>query len=165
MRLFRVECWDHEPEGKSHQFIGEVFLTLAELQVNKTYPLFNGKHKNPGSLQLENFQLNTRPSFVDYLRSGLELNLIVAIDFTGSNGAPTAPSSLHYINPKSLNQYQEAIRAVGDVLMNYDSDKLIPCFGFGAKPRYPNFYQNVAHHCFPLSGDFDNIDAQSMQHL
>ena len=58
-----------------------------------------------------------------------------------------------------------AIRAVGDILLNYDSDKLIPSFGFGAKPRYPNFHQTIAHHCFPLSGDFDNIDAESMSHL
>ncbi len=69
------------------------------------------------------------------------------------------------MNPQSLNQYQTAIRAVGDILLNYDSDKLIPSFGFGAKPRYPKFQQSVAHHCFPLSGDFENIDAESMSHL
>lgn len=91
---------------------------------------------------------------MDYLRSGLELNLIVAIDFTGSNGSPHAPSSLHYLSPTQLNQYQTAIRAVGEILLNYDSDKLIPAFGFGAKPKYPNFNQPLAHHCFPLSGDF-----------
>lgn len=88
---------------------------------------------------LENFQVINRPSFIDYLRSGLELNLIVAIDFTGSNGSPTSPTSLHYMNSNSLNQYQTAIRAVGEILLNYDSDKLIPAFGFGAKPKYPNF--------------------------
>lgn len=79
------------------------------------------------------------PSFVDYLRSGLQLNLIVAIDFTGSNGSPTANTSLHYINPNSLNHYQTALKQIGDILLNYDSDKSIPCFGFGAKPKYPDF--------------------------
>lgn len=79
------------------------------------------------------------PSFVDYLRSGLQLNLIVAIDFTGSNGSPTAPTSLHYINSNSLNQYQTALKSIGNILLNYDSDKSIPCFGFGAKPKFADF--------------------------
>lgn len=63
--------------------------------------------------------------------------MIVAIDFTGSNGSPTAPTSLHYLNGNNLNQYQQALRAIGDILLNYDSDKIIPCFGFGAKPKFP----------------------------
>lgn len=37
------------------------------------------------------------------IRGGLELNLILAIDFTGSNGKPSDPSSLHYINPNQPN--------------------------------------------------------------
>lgn len=91
--------------------------------------------------------------------------MIVAIDFTGSNGQPTDPASLHYRTNHSLNQYQTAIRAVGDILLNYDSDKLIPAFGFGAKPNYPKFFSGNVNHCFPLSGDFENIDAESMAHL
>jgi hypothetical protein len=41
----------------------------------------------------------------------------VAIDFTGSNGDPRTPSSLHYIDPRGLpNQYHLAIESVGGVL-------------------------------------------------
>ncbi len=43
----------------------------------------------------------------------------VAVDFTGSNGNPTSPSSLHYMNPMGPNQYQLAIQAVGGVLEFY----------------------------------------------
>lgn len=81
---------------------------------------------------LERFELVSKPSFVDYLKGGLELNMIIAVDFTGSNGIPTSPSSLHYMNPQGPNQYQAAIMAISNILMNYDSDKRIPCFGFGA---------------------------------
>lgn len=81
----------------------------------------------------------TKPTFIDYLRSGLQLNLIIAIDFTGSNGSPSAQTSLHYLNPKSLNHYQMVLKYIGEILLNYDSDKTIPCFGFGAKPKYPDF--------------------------
>ncbi|XP_031505717.1 protein BONZAI 1 [Nymphaea colorata] len=77
-----------------------------------------------------------RPTFVDYLRGGLQLNMMVAIDFTGSNGHPKAPTSLHYMNPNAPNQYQMAIHSIAQILMNYDSDKRIPAFGFGATTNF-----------------------------
>ena len=40
----------------------------------------------------------------------MEMNFVVAIDFTGSNGDPRLPSSLHYIHPNNPNQYSQAIR-------------------------------------------------------
>jgi hypothetical protein len=49
---------------------------------------------------------------VDYLRGGLQLNMMVAIDFTGSNGHPNNASSLHYMNPNAPNQYQQAIHSI-----------------------------------------------------
>ena len=100
-----------------------------------------------------------RPSLIDYLRGGLELNLSVAIDFTGSNGMPNHPSSLHFINPSQPNQYQNAIHAVSRILLAYDTDQRIPAFGFGGKPRYQNFTSPVVSHCFPLSGNPAEIEA------
>lgn len=44
----------------------------------------------------------------------------IAIDFTGSNGDPRLPSSLHYINPQGFNEYLAAIWAVGNVIQDYD---------------------------------------------
>lgn len=34
-----------------------------------------------------------------------------------------------------MNPYQNTITAVGNILDNYDSDKLYPVYGFGAKVR------------------------------
>ena len=62
-----------------------------------------------------------QPTFIDFLKGGLELNFTVAVDFTGSNGTPTQPSSLHYINPAAPNQYQTAILAVGSIVQDYDA--------------------------------------------
>jgi len=56
------------------------------------------------------------------------------------------------MNPQRPNQYQIAIDAVSRILLNYDSDKKIPAFGFGAKPRFPTMASPVVSHCFPLSG-------------
>ena len=127
--------------------------------------LQNSKKKNPGKLILENFRAFKKPTFVDYLRGGLELNMILAIDFTASNGTPTASNSLHYMNPNSLNQYQMAIQSVGQILLNYDSDKKIPAFGFGAALKFPMMQTKTAVHCFPLSGDHSCIDSFGLEHL
>lgn len=64
--------------------------------------------------------------------------MIIAVDFTASNGIPKAPNSLHYMDPKQPNQYQMAIQSIAQILLNYDSDKRIPAFGFGAKTHFPN---------------------------
>ena len=57
------------------------------------------------------------------------------------------------MDPLKANQYQKAIMAVSSIMINYDSDKRIPCFGFGGKPHFQNFNSKIVNHCFPLSGD------------
>ena len=57
--------------------------------------------------------------------------MAIAIDFTMSNGPPNDPNSLHNQDP-SKNEYLQALRAVGNILQYYDSDKEIPAYGFGA---------------------------------
>ena len=106
-----------------------------------------------------------KPTFIDYIRGGLQLNLSVAIDFTASNGTPTNNSSLHFMDPNKPNQYQRAIMAVGNILLNYDYDKMVPAFGFGAKPRFPQVYSDTTVHCFPLSGREDIIAAGGIDGL
>uniref|UniRef100_A0A673H829 Copine-3 n=1 Tax=Sinocyclocheilus rhinocerous TaxID=307959 RepID=A0A673H829_9TELE len=71
----------------------------------------------------------------------------VGIDFTGSNGDPRSPDSLHYISPQGVNEYLSAIWSVGLVVQDYDSDKMFPAFGFGA--QIPPSWQ-VSHE-FPLN--------------
>eukprot|EP00735_Rhodelphis_limneticus_P014685 TRINITY_DN8755_c0_g1::TRINITY_DN8755_c0_g1_i1::g.23877::m.23877 TRINITY_DN8755_c0_g1::TRINITY_DN8755_c0_g1_i1::g.23877 ORF type:complete len:524 (+),score=111.99,sp/Q8BT60/CPNE3_MOUSE/38.67/3e-113,Copine/PF07002.11/5.6e-42,C2/PF00168.25/3.1e-10,C2/PF00168.25/3.6e-14,vWA-TerF-like/PF10138.4/0.0019 TRINITY_DN8755_c0_g1_i1:163-1734(+) len=148
----RLEVWDWDRCTKD-DMIGYVEMTAAELQQaqNQEFALHppHGKSKSVGKLVINTRMMSSLPSFVDYLKGGLELNLSIAIDFTASNGTPTDPSSLHYVSPMP-NQYQQAIRAVGDILMEYDSDKIVPVFGFGGMPP-----GRSTSHCFPLSGDGD----------
>lgn len=51
---------------------------------------------------------------------GCSINFTVGIDFTASNGDPKKPSSLHYIDPYSPNEYMTALRAVGLICQDYD---------------------------------------------
>ena len=56
-------------------------------------------------------------SFLDYIRGGTELAATISIDFTGSNGNPRDPNSLHYIQyGGKLNQYEQAIKSVGEII-------------------------------------------------
>lgn len=87
----------------------------------------------------------SRPKFTDYLAGGCELDLCIAIDFTGSNGDPRKPGTLHYRPPDGqLNDYEKAITAVGGVIARYDADQQFPVLGFGAK------YGGIIQHCFQI---------------
>lgn len=69
-------------------------------------------------------------SFIDYVSGGCELNVAIAIDFTGSNGDPRKPGTLHHLNTDgSRNDYEKAIAAIVTLLAKYDSDKMFPVYG------------------------------------
>jgi hypothetical protein len=72
---------------------------------------------------------------------------MIAVDFTKSNGDPVSPESLHYNDPRQPNLYTRALRSVGEILQDYDSDKRFPAFGFGAK-----LPDGTISHDFSLNG-------------
>ena len=110
--------------------------------------------KQHGICEITNVRRTTKYQFGDYISAGLQLALITCIDFTASNGVPRDPNSLHYIGPNKMSQYEEALYEVSKILLDYDYDKLVPVYGFGAKVNMPTFntYGKV-HHCFPLNGN------------
>ncbi len=91
-------------------------------------------------------------SFLDYLRGGTEMACTISIDFTQSNGAPSDPRSLHFMRGHTPNQYELAIQSVGEIIEDYDSDKLFPVLGFGA--RLPP--DGRVSHCFFVNGHESN---------
>ena len=97
-------------------------------------------------------------NFVDYLRSGYQISMNVAIDYTGSNGFYTEPYSLHFMGPS--NQYEAAIRNVGGVLENYDYDRSFPVYGFGGVPKH--LHQVTCNHCFAINGNPSNPSINSV---
>ena len=58
-----------------------------------------------------------------------------------------------------MNQYESVITSVGAILREYDEDKMIGAFGFGACVLDPqNFGQpGPVQHCFPLSPYGDEV--------
>ena len=87
-RPIRVECWSHKKNGK-HQPMGESQFSIQDIRDGKREFLIRKNNKNAGSLYLANFASKANYEFLDYIRGGEELNLICAIDFTGSNGVPS----------------------------------------------------------------------------
>lgn len=69
------------------------------------------------------------------------------------------------MNPNQPNEYQKAIMAVGNILLNYDYDKMVPAFGFGGKPKFPTLHSDTTVHCFPLSGRNDILQAAGIDGL
>lgn len=105
---------------------------------NATWQLVNAakakkssKYQHSGILQLTAAVCVEEAGFYDYIKGGLQINVIVGIDFTASNGNPGYANSLHYMSPYQPNEYQKTLNAVMNVLEPYDTDKLIPLFGFG----------------------------------
>lgn len=157
-RSIKFECFDWDSDG-GHDFIGEFTTNLRELSrgpcSSNIYPVINPKkqakkkkYKDSGEVSLLSFKSEQVCSFLDYIQSGsTEMNFTVAIDFTASNGNPTSSSSLHYLNPYGTpNQYAAAIQAVGNIIQDYDSDKLFPALGFGARMS-----DGSVHHEFALN--------------
>ena len=88
----------------------------------------------PPPISAPKFDQTNKPRFVNYLEGGCEISLGVAIDFTGSNGDPRKPGTLHYMHPDgSMNDYEKALTAIGSIVARYDSDQKFPVWGFGAK--------------------------------
>ena len=137
-----------------HKEYGEFTTTLGQLINGETeyelHKIGSPNDSTGSSVTFKKFFMEPRPSFYDFLHSGWEINLTVAIDFTASNGNPEYAHSLHHIDYSKPNQYQQALYNVGNILQNYDSDNKIPAFGFGAIPLGSR--SKDASHCFHLNG-------------
>lgn len=134
--------FDYDDDG-SHDLIGQVQMSMEEMLSTdaRIFPVINqkkktkkgSKYKDSGVLVLNSVTIQKNHSFLDYIQSGLQMNFTVAIDFTGSNGNPQRSDSLHYIRADVDNQYSLAIKSVGEIIQDYDSDNQFPCLGFGAR--------------------------------
>uniref|UniRef100_A0A8C4PI84 Copine 1 n=1 Tax=Equus asinus asinus TaxID=83772 RepID=A0A8C4PI84_EQUAS len=136
----QVRCSDYDSDG-SHDLIGTFQTSLAQLQtvpaefecIHPEKQQKKKSYKNSGTICVKLCQVETEYSFLDYVMGGCQINFTVGVDFTGSNGDPSSPNSLHYLSPTGVNEYLTALWSVGSVVQDYDSDKLFPAFGFGAQ--------------------------------
>lgn len=139
-RDFRIDIYDHEKSGK-HHFIGCFISNLKEMQTKKTFNVVNAKAKlqksSSGEFKVEVLNIVERHSFLEYLEGGLELKMVIGVDFSVENKIKGISSS----------EYEKALSSIGKILENYDSDKSFPMYGFGAA------VSGFDHSVFPMSLD------------
>jgi len=150
--------WDNDGDD---DFIGKIETNLNQLAakpqhvpLRKDKDAAKKKKKNRGTLSVLQFASRPLSSFLDYLAGAVDISLMVAIDFTGSNGHPADHQSLHHIFGANPSRYQAAIRQIGNIVAAYDSDQLFPVWGFGA--HFSNVvvggeYWNGVKHAFNLN--------------
>ncbi|XP_071448006.1 copine-8-like [Hetaerina americana] len=141
-RTIKVECYEWNRAGNAIR-LGEFETTLRDLSdgpcpknvyrlINKEKREKNRNYMDSGEIFLTFFQMQKINSFMEYIKGGTQLHCTFAIDFTGSNGDPNTPYSLHYIG-KEANSYEIGIRAVGSIIQHYSYDKEFAVLGFGAR--------------------------------
>lgn len=147
----------HGGDEADDKVLGEFTTTVAELAVDHigpggqlvsgaqtgkrqftltkpNHPTAEKRTKSHGHISFRKVFLRAEPTFLDYIRGGLQMNLMIAVDFTASNGHPRDKGSLHFrADPHHLNRYQQAIQSISEILLPYDSDGRIVAWGFGAQ--------------------------------
>ncbi len=171
-RPVKIKCWDHDRIG-SHDFIGETTVTVAEMLAVGPAPaglerdLINEEKKirrankgkpyaNSGVLRFV-VTLNKDYTFLDYIAGGCHMTLMMAVDYTGSNGDPRVPQSLHYQQSPGGNQYQRAISTIGQILAPYASSTMYPAMGFGG-----SIGGQATNHCFPLTLNWQQFECDGI---
>ncbi|XP_068092367.1 copine-4 [Hyperolius riggenbachi] len=169
-RKLKCIVWDWDSNGK-HDFIGEFTSSFKEMRgamegrqvqwecINPKYRMKKKNYKNSGIVILNQCKIHKMHSFLDYIMGGCQIQFTVAIDFTASNGDPRNSCSLHYIHPYQPNEYLKALVAVGEICQDYDSDKMFPAFGFGA--RIPPDFK--VSHDFAINFNEDNPECAGIQ--
>eukprot|EP01061_Rhynchopus_euleeides_P015358 TRINITY_DN26226_c0_g1_i1.p1 TRINITY_DN26226_c0_g1~~TRINITY_DN26226_c0_g1_i1.p1 ORF type:complete len:610 (+),score=203.68 TRINITY_DN26226_c0_g1_i1:145-1974(+) len=150
------EVWDWENSGP-HRLIGYTRQTLANLLADldqgidlindnqrgttRTHGIYDKIMRNKteyvrsGVLQVRNISIDISYSFLEYKKSGFDINVTICVDFSSSNEA----QNLHAFDKeaaqrgdKQKNHYSEALEKVVDILGTYDKDQEFPFYGFGA---------------------------------
>ena len=85
--------------------IGESYFDLTTLMEGKHRHTLTKRNQEKGIALFDNFKQTVKYDFTDYLTAGMQMAMVLCIDFTASNGIQTAPTSLHHHLPNKRSQY------------------------------------------------------------
>lgn len=163
-RKIKIECFSDRGNGY-HKLIGACFTTINELNVisqeetsltliHEEKQKSDPNYVNSGTLYVIKNSMAQEITFLDYIQGGTQMHFAVAIDFTSSNGKHTDSDSLHYLCDEKMNNYELALRGVGETLQHYDSDQLFPAFGMFLKRCHFRNHFNCIFNIFYFSYRF-----------
>ena len=93
-----MEVFESRKSG-NHRFLGSTKFTLLELlERRKTRLDIVTKDRRSCGVEVTKCLAIEKNTFLDYVFGGCEISLIIALDFTLSNGEPTSPDSLHHFD-------------------------------------------------------------------
>ena len=122
---FEISFYNEELEEK------KIIIQTADL---KNGLLEDLNFSNIDNLKIKIFSEETESnSFIKLLKAGLNLDLSIAIDFTGSNGNPKCKNSLHFISNGFINNYEKAMRENIKIISMYNKSNKYNVYGFGAQ--------------------------------
>ncbi|CAG9530690.1 unnamed protein product [Cercopithifilaria johnstoni] len=136
-RLLEIDVLYRDEMNKTGM-IGSFLTTYAKMKygagVENVYNLIDPKKKlkkgylNSGTMELIKFSDVSFYSFLDYITSGTQLHLAVAVDFSTNLG-------VNVLNGMNVfdNDFDCAIKGIAGIIREYNSSKMFPAFGFGAK--------------------------------
>lgn len=148
----RIEVLD-EDVGSS-DLIGTCMTTLSELLTpNKTLVLHgnsDGADTGPvtGRIHIDKAFSCPTKTLVDYMRTGVEFAMTVAIDFSLKNRQKNDSKSLHNLTSDS-NSYLNALKCLAWFFRNFDSNGRYDIYGFGAKVGGSEYVS----HFFPIASN------------
>ncbi|KAF1795759.1 Copine [Phytophthora cactorum] len=147
-RPLSLQVFDEDRGGKS-DLIGHVQTTFEEIQGKRgtNFVLHNEalqkkkgkKYTNAGLLVATEVEIFRDHTFIDYLRGGLEMNLIIGIDYTASNGPPNDPRSLH------LSILEGRTSTNTQYLQRFQFCKTLHGIAWAYSPPWTNFFRSVRH--------------------
>ncbi len=180
---FRIELFRFD--NPHSVLIGYVDTTLDNMMRSERLDLTNKEaqrrsgsasknSRNSGQIIFSEKQITPRPTFMDYINHGLQIGFQLVVDFTGSNGDPRIPGTLHHLAPVdhtspfythgfvSMSEYMKAFKMLYNVVHGYDSDGLIPFWGYGALIPTSNGAK-INSWDFAINGDDANPSVHGMQ--
>ena len=90
-RVLQFECFDWDKNSAPDE-IGSFRASLNDLQTKREWPFVNPKklkkkgYAHSGQLIVDGIEFKKEHGFLDYIFGGCQISLMVAIDFTASNG-------------------------------------------------------------------------------
>lgn len=143
--------------SSKQEILGELKTTVATIATQpgtqkRKLELHDEKGKKTGHAEILKFEIKEEPEFIEYVQSGLDFNMTVAIDATGSNGDPKLQTSLHYVDytGKIPNGYIDGLRTVGNIVMGYSQQQWVTALGYGGFVSIDGAAP-ITSHCFPLT--------------
>ena len=152
----RISVYNYKNSG-AHNLYGSVDTTTRNIEMlaGGTLALKDAKGKVKGTITFNQFMMDMRPSLIEYLKHGWQMNVSIAIDFTLSNLEIKDQRSLHrQMRNGEMNQYEKAIFEVCNVMCKYAIEGSFNVYGFGGIPHYMG-YKNKVSRLWNLNGEDD----------